>query len=174
MTKQTSWQLPSTGEFSTTAQNSSNYSQQQLSSASSSSLSSSSLTETKPQPSLEQILAQIPMPSGWQQARTARGELYFLNHNTKTTCWEDPRIPVARAYLARLTASNTNDTINSPLKAQQQQQFEAAPIQQIEQIKSTLIESLNRKTELVKSLEALNKQVGLINFSDSILILIIL
>lgn len=109
------------------------------------------------------------MPTGWQQARTARGEVYFLNHNTKTTCWEDPRIPVARAYLARLTASNTNDMINSPLK-HQQQQFEAPPIQQIEQIKSTLIESLNRKTELVKSLEALNKQVGLINFSDSIFI----
>ena len=42
--------------------------------------------------SLEHIVNQIPLPSGWQKAYTLSGELYFINHNTKTTSWDDPRI----------------------------------------------------------------------------------
>ncbi|BES92279.1 Hypothetical protein NTJ_05088 [Nesidiocoris tenuis] len=35
-----------------------------------------------------------PLPEGWEQAQTLEGELYFINHRTKTTSWFDPRIPV--------------------------------------------------------------------------------
>ncbi|XP_073991858.1 transcriptional coactivator yki isoform X1 [Rhodnius prolixus] len=35
-----------------------------------------------------------PLPDGWEQATTAEGEIYFINHQTKTTSWFDPRIPV--------------------------------------------------------------------------------
>ena len=31
------------------------------------------------------------LPSGWEQARTAAGEVYFINHIKKTTSWADPR-----------------------------------------------------------------------------------
>lgn len=34
---------------------------------------------------------QIPLPPGWEQARTAEGQIYYLNHITCTTTWEDPR-----------------------------------------------------------------------------------
>ncbi len=34
----------------------------------------------------------IPLPAGWERAQTANGEVYFINHNSKTTCWEDPRL----------------------------------------------------------------------------------
>lgn len=34
-----------------------------------------------------------PLPEGWEQAVTPEGEIYFLNHRTKTTSWFDPRLP---------------------------------------------------------------------------------
>ncbi|XP_011305607.1 transcriptional coactivator YAP1 isoform X1 [Fopius arisanus] len=34
-----------------------------------------------------------PLPDGWEQARTPEGEIYFINHQTRTTSWFDPRIP---------------------------------------------------------------------------------
>lgn len=33
-----------------------------------------------------------PLPDGWEQARTPEGEIYFINHQTRTTSWFDPRI----------------------------------------------------------------------------------
>ncbi|CAH2050531.1 unnamed protein product, partial [Iphiclides podalirius] len=36
-----------------------------------------------------------PLPSGWEQARTPEGQIYYLNHITKTTTWEDPRKTLA-------------------------------------------------------------------------------
>ncbi|XP_005177963.1 transcriptional coactivator yorkie [Musca domestica] len=32
-----------------------------------------------------------PLPPGWEQAKTHDGQIYYLNHTTKTTQWEDPR-----------------------------------------------------------------------------------
>jgi len=36
------------------------------------------------------------MPPGWQQAKTSDDQLYFMNHNDKTTQWEDPRIKIIK------------------------------------------------------------------------------
>lgn len=33
-----------------------------------------------------------PLPEGWEQAKTEEGEVYFINHLTRTTSWFDPRI----------------------------------------------------------------------------------
>jgi len=32
------------------------------------------------------------LPDGWEQAQTPEGEIYFINHHTRTTSWFDPRI----------------------------------------------------------------------------------
>lgn len=32
------------------------------------------------------------LPAGWEQAKTNDGQIYYINHTTKTTQWEDPRI----------------------------------------------------------------------------------
>ncbi|XP_045536618.1 transcriptional coactivator YAP1 isoform X2 [Papilio machaon] len=52
-----------------------------------------------------------PLPSGWEQARTPEGQIYYLNHITKTTTWEDPRKTLAaqsaEAMLAQATAPQT-------------------------------------------------------------------
>ncbi|GAA5993448.1 hypothetical protein JCM11641_003937 [Rhodosporidiobolus odoratus] len=34
-----------------------------------------------------------PLPSGWEQRQTPSGRKYFVDHNTKTTAWDDPRLP---------------------------------------------------------------------------------
>ncbi|XP_064098501.1 transcriptional coactivator YAP1-like isoform X1 [Macrobrachium nipponense] len=34
-----------------------------------------------------------PLPDGWEQAVTPEGEVYFINHEDKSTSWFDPRLP---------------------------------------------------------------------------------
>lgn len=34
-----------------------------------------------------------PLPSGWEMRLTNKGKVYFVDHNTRTTTWEDPRLP---------------------------------------------------------------------------------
>ncbi|GAA5839821.1 hypothetical protein JCM3766R1_004623 [Sporobolomyces carnicolor] len=34
-----------------------------------------------------------PLPSGWERRQNPRGRAYFVDHNTKTTTWDDPRMP---------------------------------------------------------------------------------
>ncbi|EPY54216.1 HECT-type ubiquitin-protein ligase Pub3 [Schizosaccharomyces cryophilus OY26] len=36
-----------------------------------------------------------PLPSGWEMRLTNSARVYFVDHNTKTTTWDDPRLPSA-------------------------------------------------------------------------------
>ncbi|KAF9227992.1 HECT-domain-containing protein [Gyrodon lividus] len=41
-----------------------------------------------------QAISQLgPLPSGWEMRLTATARVYFVDHNTKTTTWDDPRLP---------------------------------------------------------------------------------
>lgn len=55
-----------------------------------------------------------PLPDGWEQAATPEGEVYFINHQTRTTSWFDPRI---REFIIPYTTCNTptkfNDSFSS-------------------------------------------------------------
>ncbi|TRM60509.1 hypothetical protein BD626DRAFT_571583 [Schizophyllum amplum] len=44
-------------------------------------------TVTTPNPNLG------PLPSGWEMRLTSTGRVYFVDHNTRTTTWDDPRAP---------------------------------------------------------------------------------
>ncbi|XP_074103723.1 transcriptional coactivator yki [Cotesia typhae] len=46
-----------------------------------------------------------PLPHGWEQARTPEGQIYFLNHLTRTTTWEDPRKTAAAVSVAAVAAA---------------------------------------------------------------------
>ena len=35
-----------------------------------------------------------PLPPGWEETRTPEGQLYYMNHITKTTQWDDPRAQI--------------------------------------------------------------------------------
>ncbi|ALC42660.1 yki [Drosophila busckii] len=44
------------------------------------------------------------LPPGWEQAKTNDGQIYYLNHTTKTTQWEDPRIQFRQQQQQRVIA----------------------------------------------------------------------
>ncbi|CAL9685512.1 unnamed protein product [Knipowitschia caucasica] len=43
----------------------------------------------------------IPLPHGWEMAKTPTGQRYFLNHVDKTTTWHDPRLTQLQAAAAQ-------------------------------------------------------------------------
>ncbi|GFR10833.1 transcriptional coactivator YAP1 [Trichonephila clavata] len=53
-----------------------------------------SSTSTSPASSLINLQNLGPLPDGWEQATTTEGEVYFINHKTRSTSWYDPRIPI--------------------------------------------------------------------------------
>ncbi|XP_032377781.1 membrane-associated guanylate kinase, WW and PDZ domain-containing protein 1 isoform X11 [Etheostoma spectabile] len=60
-----------------------------LNNAATSTTESGQQTLAEPQVSPED--PQGPLPENWEMAYTESGELYFIDHNTKTTSWLDPR-----------------------------------------------------------------------------------
>lgn len=43
---------------------------------------------------LRQAISQLgPLPSGWEMRLNSTGRVYFVDHNTKITSWDDPRLP---------------------------------------------------------------------------------
>jgi len=188
------------------------------------------LEKLESQQQLEFILNQIQMPNGWEKAQTAKGEVYFINHNNKSTYWEDPRLALIPNFLKqqklKLTSNtnrisqqheqtniiNQNNNINtlspfninanglmssngSNLASSLNSNLLNNDVNQIEltsntnetgfeqnvqatnqiDIKSMIVEVINKKKELFKSLEDLNKQVFLkITFFYQIINLFIL
>ncbi|XP_011686481.1 PREDICTED: transcriptional coactivator yorkie [Wasmannia auropunctata] len=86
-----------------------------------------------------------PLPDGWEQARTAEGETYFINHQTRTTSWFDPRIP---SHLQRTPASGAmlpqNWQLQQPTGIQSNQSLQACQKQKIR------LQSLQMERERLK------------------------
>ncbi|XP_017779527.1 PREDICTED: transcriptional coactivator YAP1-A-like isoform X1 [Nicrophorus vespilloides] len=61
-----------------------------------------------------------PLPEGWEQSQTSDGELYFINHQTRTTSWFDPRIPthLQRSPGSTLILPQTWHSTGNPLSPQ--------------------------------------------------------
>jgi len=91
------------------------------------------LTDITVKPS--EIPANMPLPAGWSVSKTPDGQQYFLNHNDKTTTWEDPRIFVIkqRRILAQLQQQQQQQQQqqvvgnNNNLHPQQPQNMHVAP-----------------------------------------------
>jgi len=63
-----------------------------------------------------------PLPPGWEMAKTPNGTLYFMNHITRTTQWEDPRKTMKIEMLAGLPGgTDSSRAAGSPVSEQQQQ-----------------------------------------------------
>ncbi|CAD0194906.1 unnamed protein product [Chrysodeixis includens] len=52
-----------------------------------------------------------PLPHGWEQARTPEGQIYYLNHITKTTTWDDPRKTLAAQSVAGSVQHQSSDAL---------------------------------------------------------------
>lgn len=51
----------------------------------------------------------VPLPAGWEMAKTSSGQRYFLNHIDQTTTWQDPR-------KAMLTQMNVTAPTSPPVQ----------------------------------------------------------
>ncbi|XP_051836662.1 E3 ubiquitin-protein ligase NEDD4 isoform X2 [Antechinus flavipes] len=51
---------------------------------------------------------QRSLPKGWEVRHAPNGRPFFIDHNAKTTTWEDPRLKIP-AYLKRNTSLDTSD-----------------------------------------------------------------
>ncbi|XP_034406611.1 transcriptional coactivator YAP1-like isoform X2 [Cyclopterus lumpus] len=49
----------------------------------------------------------VPLPHGWEMAKTPTGQRYFLNHLDKTTTWHDPRLSQLQSAAAQHPISGT-------------------------------------------------------------------
>jgi len=57
------------------------------------------------------------LPPGWEMAKAPNGQLYYMNHITKTTQWEDPRKAIHQQMLNQMngTASPRSLAVASPV-----------------------------------------------------------
>ncbi|EDW61183.2 transcriptional coactivator yorkie isoform X1 [Drosophila virilis] len=57
------------------------------------------------------------LPPGWEQAKTNDGQIYYLNHTTKTTQWEDPRIQFRQQQQRAMSDRKPADVIQTSKQA---------------------------------------------------------
>ena len=48
------------------------------------------------------IMQEDPLPEGWEMRYTAEGVRYFVDHNTRTTTFQDPRGGPAKGSVCQL------------------------------------------------------------------------
>lgn len=57
-----------------------------------------------------EIPPDMPLPQGWEVAKTPDGQTYFMNHANRTTTWVDPRISILKEQQDRANAGNMQAT----------------------------------------------------------------
>ncbi|XP_032796473.1 transcriptional coactivator YAP1 isoform X2 [Daphnia magna] len=67
------------------------------------------------QQSCDLSLDHFPLPEGWEQAKTPQGQVYFLNHLTQTTTWEDPRKKLLQQQIQPLSPAPPPNMVAPPL-----------------------------------------------------------
>ncbi|XP_063161930.1 transcriptional coactivator YAP1 isoform X8 [Candoia aspera] len=73
----------------------------------------------------------VPLPPGWEMAKTPSGQRYFLNHIDQTTTWQDPR----KALLSQMnvtapTSPPVPQNIMNSATAMNQRISQSAPVKQ--------------------------------------------
>ncbi|CAJ1065011.1 transcriptional coactivator YAP1 isoform X2 [Xyrichtys novacula] len=75
----------------------------------------------------------VPLPPGWEMAKTASGQRYFLNHIDQTTTWQDPRKALLQMNQAAppSTVPVQQQNLMNPASALNQQRIsQSAPVKQ--------------------------------------------
>ncbi|XP_006833828.1 PREDICTED: yorkie homolog isoform X5 [Chrysochloris asiatica] len=73
----------------------------------------------------------VPLPAGWEMAKTSSGQRYFLNHIDQTTTWQDPR----KAMLSQMnvtapTSPPVQQNMINSASAINQRISQSAPVKQ--------------------------------------------
>ncbi len=79
-----------------------------------------SLQPQPPHPSSNDNLS--PLPPHWEQDVTPDGEIYFINHNTQTTTWYDPRLPTQHQQVPMRVVASVSPAVGmTPVQRRQQE-----------------------------------------------------
>ncbi|XP_072899347.1 transcriptional coactivator YAP1 isoform X3 [Hemitrygon akajei] len=73
----------------------------------------------------------VPLPPGWEMAKTPSGQRYYLNHIEQTTTWQDPRksMPVLNSATSASPVSIQQNVMNTTASAMDQQRMtQSAPV----------------------------------------------
>ncbi|KAF5369483.1 hypothetical protein D9758_002754 [Tetrapyrgos nigripes] len=95
-TRSTTWHRPGSNNPNNPRPAQQQQQQQQPTQPPARNISVSSSTTPSPSPQSDQY-TDVPLPQGWEERRTAEGRPYFVDHNTRTTTWIDPRRNAAQA-----------------------------------------------------------------------------
>ncbi|XP_065135235.2 transcriptional coactivator YAP1 isoform X2 [Paramisgurnus dabryanus] len=115
----------------------------QLSAVSPGTLSSLGQPNTQPQhlrQSSYEIPDDVPLPPGWEMAKTPSGQRYFLNHHDQTTTWQDPRkalLQMNQATPASPAPVQQQNIMNPASAINQQRITQSAPVKQGSQLPSS-------------------------------------
>ncbi|XP_060563358.1 transcriptional coactivator YAP1-A-like isoform X6 [Ruditapes philippinarum] len=100
-----------------------------------------------------QGLQNMQLPEGWEQAVTPEGEMYFINHNERTTSWFDPRLPM---HMQRLNVRPGSVHPQAPMGVGANPQQRG--MQPVAQQQTALQKLQEEKEQLRKRQEELNRQ----------------
>lgn len=126
------------------------------------------------------IARNVPLPSGWEEAQCAKtGQVYFIDHNNRTTTWQDPRIgaymtqqeqmkyqygPITQHHhqqqQQRLSCSSTSSLASSVSSSSSNHSL-ASPVMfnsHIEGLKKSLNEISQQKASIQRQIDEICKQ----------------
>lgn len=95
------------------------------------------------------------LPLGWEQAVTAQGEVYFINHLKKETSWYDPRLPPSIQKIG-MSEAYLKDIHKRYSETQQRQLNIQEEIKRIEMMRQQI---RKRDEELTREYERLLQQL---------------
>ncbi|KAM5245647.1 transcriptional coactivator YAP1 isoform 7-T7 [Ctenodactylus gundi] len=73
----------------------------------------------------------VPLPAGWEMAKTSSGQRYFLNHIDQTTTWQDPRkAMLSQINVAAPTSPPLQQNLMNSASAMNQRISQSAPVKQ--------------------------------------------
>ncbi|XP_034264962.1 transcriptional coactivator YAP1 isoform X6 [Pantherophis guttatus] len=73
----------------------------------------------------------VPLPPGWEMAKTPSGQRYFLNHIDQTTTWQDPRKTLlSQMNVTAPTSPPVQQNIMNSTSAMNQRISQSAPVKQ--------------------------------------------
>ncbi|KAF8548881.1 hypothetical protein OG21DRAFT_1515796 [Imleria badia] len=58
-----------------------------------------------------------PLPPGWETRLTGTGRVFFVNHNTRTTTWDDPRLPSSSSSSGLADQDQSPSQSNHPISS---------------------------------------------------------
>lgn len=57
-----------------------------------------------------------PLPDGWEEGITAKGERYYINHASRTTTWRDPRLCMSFSFVSNNLQNRYTPSHSLPLE----------------------------------------------------------